>query len=91
MADWPGLAVDRLLEADAAGGAHRRAALDHRSLRRARQDAPRARSRSVATPDGRIAELFTGGKANHNLPLGWAQSLYIVAKLSLRKLLSEVR
>lgn len=45
----------------------------------------------VATPDGRIAELFTGGKANHNLPLGWAQSLYIVAKLSLRKLLSEVR
>ena len=28
---------------------------------------------------------------NHNLPLGWAQSLYIVAKLSLRKLLSEVR
>ena len=40
----------------------------------------------VATPDGRIAELFTGGKANHNLPLGWAQSLYIVAKLSLRRL-----
>ncbi|HEX4457183.1 MAG TPA: hypothetical protein VIA18_04395, partial [Polyangia bacterium] len=40
----------------------------------------------VATPDGRIAELFTGGKANHNLPLGWAQSLYVVAKLSLRRL-----
>ena len=39
----------------------------------------------VATPDGRIAELFTGGKPNHNLPLGWAQSLYIVAKLSLRR------
>ena len=39
----------------------------------------------VATDDGRIAELYTGGKPNHNLPLGWAQSLYVVAKLSLRE------
>jgi phosphorylase kinase alpha/beta subunit len=39
----------------------------------------------ITTPDGRIAELFTGGKPNHNLPLGWAQSLYIVGKLSLRE------
>lgn len=38
----------------------------------------------VATPDGRIAELFVKGKPNHNLPLGWAQSFYIVAKLSYR-------
>ena len=45
----------------------------------------------VATSDGRIAELFTGGKANHNLPLGWAQSLYVVAKLSLRRLSAELR
>ena len=44
----------------------------------------------MATPDGRIAELFTGGKANHNLPLGWAQSLYVVAKLSLRRLGAEL-
>jgi hypothetical protein len=45
----------------------------------------------VATPDGRIAELYTAGKANHNLPLGWAQSLYIVAKLSLREAQSRAR
>ena len=35
-------------------------------------------------------ELFTAGKAGHNLPLGWAQSFYIVAKLSLRKAELEV-
>jgi GH15 family glucan-1,4-alpha-glucosidase len=44
----------------------------------------------VATADGRIAELYTGGKTNHNLPLGWAQSLYIVAKLSLRDVQRKV-
>ncbi len=46
---------------------------------------------AVATPDGRIAELFTGGKVNHNLPLGWAQSFYIVAKLSLRDAQTKLR
>lgn len=44
----------------------------------------------VTTADGRIPELYTGGQPNHNLPLGWALSLYIVAKLSLRKMLSEI-
>jgi phosphorylase kinase alpha/beta subunit len=39
----------------------------------------------VTTPDGKIPELYTGGQPNHNVPLGWAQSLYIVAKLSLRE------
>jgi phosphorylase kinase alpha/beta subunit len=39
----------------------------------------------IATPDGRIPELMTGGKPGHNMPLGWALSLYIVAKLSLRE------
>jgi phosphorylase kinase alpha/beta subunit len=39
----------------------------------------------IATPDGRIPELFTGDKPGHNTPLGWALSLYIVAKLSLRE------
>ena len=85
---WLSIAYSKLTLQAARTGAPR---VDDRSLRRAGQAAPRARSSSVATPDGRIAELFTGGKANHNLPLGWAQSLYIVAKLSLRKLLSEVR
>ena len=46
---------------------------------------------AVATPDGRIAELFTGGKAGHNVPLGWAESLYIVAKISLREAERRVR
>ncbi len=43
------------------------------------------------TEDGRIPELFTAGKAGHNLPLGWAQSFYIVAKLSLRKAEQELK
>lgn len=38
----------------------------------------------VMTDDGRIPERFTAGKAGHNTPLGWAQSFYIVAKLSLQ-------
>lgn len=58
-------------------------ALLDRYLERAR--AHLAHLEEVATPDGRIAELYTGGRANHNLPLGWAQSLYIVARLSLRE------
>jgi GH15 family glucan-1,4-alpha-glucosidase len=45
----------------------------------------------VMTEDGRIPELFTAGKAGHNLPLGWAQSFYIVAKLSLRKAEQEIK
>ena len=61
-------------------------------MRAAVLDAAHARLHleEVATPDGRIAELFTGGHANHNLPLGWAQSLYVVAKLSLRRLSAEL-
>ena len=42
------------------------------------------------TDDGRTPELFTAGKSGHNLPLGWAQSFYIVAKLSLRKVEREM-
>jgi GH15 family glucan-1,4-alpha-glucosidase len=45
----------------------------------------------VMTEDGRIPELFTNGKAGHNTPLGWAQSFYIVAKLSLRNIERAVR
>src|SRR5204863_6209884 len=44
----------------------------------------------VMTEDGRIPELFTAGKAGHNTPLGWAQSFYIVAKLSLRNAVRAV-
>jgi phosphorylase kinase alpha/beta subunit len=44
----------------------------------------------VMTEDGRTPELFTGGKVGHNVPLGWAQSFYIVAKLSLRKAQQEL-
>ena len=55
------LAVDRLLEAGRAGGANRRAARDDRSLLE-RAKLHLSHLEEVATPDGRIAELFTGGK-----------------------------
>ncbi len=45
----------------------------------------------IVTPDGRIPELYTGGQPNHNVPLGWAQSLYVVAKLSLREADRQLR
>jgi phosphorylase kinase alpha/beta subunit len=85
-AEWPiGLAwlsiVYSKLTAQAIRVGVSRATID-RYLERARRHLEHVEE--CATPDGRIAELFTGGKPNHNLPLGWAQSLYVVAKLSLR-------
>ncbi|MFZ3072547.1 MAG: glycoside hydrolase family 15 protein [Thermodesulfobacteriota bacterium] len=38
---------------------------------------------AVMTPDGKVPELYSGGKMNWNTPLAWAQSLYIVAHQSL--------
>ncbi len=77
---WLSIAYSKLLLQALRLGASR-ATID-RYLERARRHLTHLEE--VATPDGRIAELFSAGKPNHNLPLGWAQSLYIVAKLSLR-------
>ena len=84
---WLSIAYSKLVAQAARTGAPR-ATID-RFLERAKLHLQHAEE--VATPDGRIAELFTGGKANHNLPLGWAQSLYVVAKLSLKRLSTDLR
>jgi phosphorylase kinase alpha/beta subunit len=77
---WLSIAYAKLL-AQATRLGSSRATID-RYLERSR--AHLAHLERVMTADGRIAELVTGGQPNHNLPLGWAQSLYIVAKLSLK-------
>lgn len=86
-AEWPiGLAWLSIAYSKMVAQAVRVGAPAHtleRYLDRARRHL--AHVEEVATPDGRIAELYTGGKPNHNLPLGWAQSLYIIAKLSYRE------
>ncbi|MBI5562183.1 MAG: hypothetical protein HY894_04930 [Deltaproteobacteria bacterium] len=43
------------------------------------------RVEAVMTDDGRVPELYTGGEANWNLPLAWAQSFYVVARQSLAR------
>ena len=78
---WLSIAYSKLLAQSLRLGASA-ATLEH-YLGRARGHL--AHLEEVTTPDGRIAELFVAGKSNHNLPLGWAQSFYIVAKLSLRE------
>ncbi len=83
---WLSIAYSKMLEQALRVGASR-ASID-RYLERARRHVEHLEE--VATPDGRIAELYTAGKPNHNLPLGWAQSLYIVAKLSLREATRKV-
>jgi phosphorylase kinase alpha/beta subunit len=35
---------------------------------------------AVMTDDGKVPELYTEEKPNHNVPLAWAQSLYVVAR-----------
>jgi phosphorylase kinase alpha/beta subunit len=77
---WLSIAYSKLTLQAARTGATR-ARIDH-FLERAKQHL--VHLEEIATPDGRIPELFTGGHANHNLPLGWAQSFYVVAKLSFR-------
>jgi phosphorylase kinase alpha/beta subunit len=84
---WLSIAYSKMLLQAVRVGASR--ATLERYAERARQHL--SHLESVATPDGRIAELFTGGKPNHNLPLGWAQSVYVVAKLSLRDALAKLR
>jgi GH15 family glucan-1,4-alpha-glucosidase len=78
---WLSIAYSKLLAQAMRVGASQ--ATVQRYLERARHHLEHLEE--IATPDGRIAELITRGKPNHNLPLGWAQSLYIVAKLSLRE------
>ncbi len=41
------------------------------------------RLESVMTDDGKVPELYSGGKMNANVPLAWAQSFYVVARQSL--------
>ncbi|MCK4791898.1 MAG: hypothetical protein KAV87_49660 [Desulfobacteraceae bacterium] len=40
---------------------------------------------AVMTVDGKVPELYSGGKMNCNLPLAWAQSLYVVASQCLSR------
>ncbi len=82
---WLVIAYAKMLAQAIRTGAGR-ATIDH-YLGRARHHL--AHLEEVMTDDGKIPELFTAGKAGHNLPLGWAQSFYIVAKLSLRKVEQE--
>jgi phosphorylase kinase alpha/beta subunit len=84
---WLSIAYSKLLQQAVRVGASKQT-ID-RYLERAREHLEHVER--IATPDGRIAELFTGGKSNHNLPLGWAQSLYIVAKLSLKNVEPKLR
>lgn len=48
------------------------------------------RLESVMTEDGMVPELYTGGKPNHNLPLAWAQSFYIVARQNLNRVYEKL-
>jgi phosphorylase kinase alpha/beta subunit len=82
---WLSIAYSKMLQQAVRVGASR--ASIERYLERAKRHLEHLEE--IATPDGRIAELFTGGKSNHNLPLGWANSLYVVAKLSLREALKR--
>lgn len=41
------------------------------------------RLESTMTEDGKVPELYSGGKTNWNVPLAWAQSFYIVARQNL--------
>ena len=83
---WLSIAYSKMLAQAARTGASS-ATVKH-YLERARTHL--AHLEEVMTEDGRIPELFTAGRAGHNTPLGWAQSFYIVAKLSLRNAEREV-
>ncbi|MCK5236884.1 MAG: hypothetical protein KAR06_07860 [Deltaproteobacteria bacterium] len=48
------------------------------------------RLESTMTEDGRVPELYTNGEMNYNIPLAWAQSLYVVASQSLKRVLEAV-
>ncbi len=48
------------------------------------------RLESVMTDDGRVPELYTAGGRNSNIPLAWAQSLYVVARQSLNWLYEKL-
>ncbi|MBI5810884.1 MAG: hypothetical protein HZB21_06840 [Deltaproteobacteria bacterium] len=45
---------------------------------------------AVMTEDGRVPELYTGGRHNWNVPLAWAQSFYIVARQSLSRVYEKM-
>ncbi|MEE9591036.1 MAG: hypothetical protein V3W26_00840 [Thermodesulfobacteriota bacterium] len=48
------------------------------------------RLESVMTDDGRAPELYIAGGHNSNIPLAWAQSLYVVARQSLNWLYEKL-
>ena len=53
-----------------------------------------SRLEDVMSPDGKVPELYSGGRMNWNLPLAWAQSFYVIASQSLERiyeLTGEVR
>jgi GH15 family glucan-1,4-alpha-glucosidase len=84
---WLSICYSKLLQQALRLGASR-ATVDH-YLARSRRHLEHLEE--ITTPDGQIAELFTSGKSSHNLPLGWAQSFYIVAKLSLKEAEAKAR
>jgi phosphorylase kinase alpha/beta subunit len=48
-----------------------------------RSDYHLERMEKVMTDDGKAPELYHGGQMNWNVPLAWAQSLYVVARQNL--------
>jgi phosphorylase kinase alpha/beta subunit len=48
------------------------------------------RIEKVMTDDGKTPELYSGGKMNWNVPLAWAQSLYVVARQNLNWVYEEM-
>jgi hypothetical protein len=48
------------------------------------------RFENVMTDDGKAPELYRRGKMNRNVPLAWAQSLYVVARQNLNRVYEEM-
>lgn len=46
---------------------------------------------ATMTDDGKVPELYSGGKPNWNLPLAWAQSFYIVARQNLHRVCEKIK
>ena len=49
------------------------------------------RARKTVNPDGKIPELYFSHteRSNENIPLGWAESMYVVALVKVRDMLAN--
>ncbi len=56
-----------------------------------RSDYHLERMEKVMTDDGKAPELYHGGEMNWNVPLAWAQSLYVVARQNLNWVHEELK